>query len=89
MAIFPITLERERYNHSQPIGAQWRVTDWNRRVEKLETALNKMVAEQPEKSRIYKYSEVATRTGLDIEFIRKVCYPIDAGSGGFTGTRSE
>lgn len=48
-----------------------------------------MLLEQKEPVRVYLYPEIAEKTGIDLETVKRLGYSIDAGSNGFTALRGQ
>lgn len=62
--------------------------DHNRNVAELERKINDMLREKTEPIKVYLWASVAAATGHSREFVKKVGYSIDGGSGGFTAKAS-
>jgi uncharacterized protein YerC len=48
-----------------------------------------MLLKQTDPVHVYLYHTIASETGVDEEIVRRLCFAIDGGSGGFTAIRHD
>ena len=79
MVTYPINVRRENYggNDAKKRAKANRI---NAVAARLESHINQMLKSQEEPIRVYLYQEIATKSGIDYETVRKLGYSIDAGS---------
>ena len=86
MVTYPINVSRDGYRGSDP-KKRAKVNQINAVASKLEACINDMLKNQEEPIRVYSYHEIASKSGIDYETVRRLGFSIDAGSGGFTAVK--
>lgn len=85
MVSYAIHIRRDTYR-GRDARKQQRAREHNQKVAELERKINEMLEAQVEPVKVYMWAEIARATGFSYDFVAKVGYSIDGGSGGFTAT---
>lgn len=88
MVTYPIRIHGDPYRGADQ-KKRAKAREKNRIAAELTQAINAMLLEQTEPTKLYGWPEIARRSGYDVEIVAKFGLSIDAGSGGFIAWRHD
>ncbi len=86
MVTVPVQVKKCDYRGSD-LKRQEDARAWNLAAWKIEEWINEAIRKQREEITVYKYEDVAEKTGYSLDLVRKICFSIDCGGNGFTAVR--